>query len=169
LLTPTADFSARLHLIHDEHDKGFGNGGMAPLGTFNQADRSDFEDADYEEDTFSDITVDSQGLQLKYHTGLGTFESITTHRTADGDSRWDYDYTTGDPSFDNQVYTEIVTTESTSQEFRWNHELDSGTRWVAGLYFEREDTDFDNFGYQAFNTDFRWVSENSSETQAVFG
>lgn len=170
LLTPTADFSARLHLIHDEHDKGIGNGGLiSPATDFGETDRSDFEHLNYEADSFNDTTVASQGLHLEYETGLGIFQSVTTHRVTDQDARYDVDYATGNPAFDNQVFNEFVSIETTSQELRWSRELESGTRWVAGLYFEQEDTDFDNFGQQAFNTDFRWVSRIDSETRAVFG
>ncbi|MBV2120555.1 MAG: TonB-dependent receptor [Candidatus Thiodiazotropha sp. (ex Ctena orbiculata)] len=170
LLTPSDGFSARLHLMHEEHDKGFANGGVAAAGTdLDRVERSDFEHANFEEESSYDTEVDSQGLHLEYDSGMGTLQSITTHRETDQDGRIDVDYASGNPAFDNQVYNEFVTIETLSQELRWSHQLDSGMRWVAGLYFEQEETDFDNFGQQAFNMDFRWVSQNDSETQAVFG
>ena len=192
LLTPTSNFSARLHLIHDEDTQGFVNGGMIQSGAldpvtglfappsisdFEQAARSDFEQADYEENSFQDTTIDSQGLHLEYDTGFGTFQSITTHRRTEVDGRWDVDYAFVDPAvdpvrslaFNYQVYNLVSENELTSQEFRWSHELDSGTRWVAGLYFEQDDIDFKNFGVELFNTDSRWDTEIESETQAVFG
>lgn len=185
LLTPTANFSARLHLMHSKDHQGFANGGMVPsinlappsISDFERAGRSDFEQANYDVDTFQDTTVDAQGLRLEYNTSLGTFESITTHRTTDVDGRWDVDYAYADPAvdpfrslvFNNQAYYDVFESEMTSQELRWSHELDSGTRWVAGLYFEREDIDVDNFSIQFFQTDYRFVSENGSESRAVFG
>lgn len=191
LLTPTDNFSARLHLMHDESNLGFANGGMIPVGgydagtgwfspaavaDFNGAGRSDFEDADYDVGTFEDTTVDAQGLHLGFKTGLGNFESVTTHHTADVDGRWDVDYAYVDPDvdpfrsfvFNDQVYYDVSKHETTSQELRWSHKLDSGIRGVAGLYFERQDVDYDNFTVQMFNTDYRYVSENDSESQAVF-
>lgn len=192
LLTPTSNFSARLHLMHDETNLGFTNGGVIPVGAydagtgwfapasvsdFNNASRSDFEDANYDVDTFEDTTVDAQGLHLEYSTSLGTFESITTHHRANVDGCWDIDYAYVDAAadpfrsfvFNDQAYYDVSKHETISQELRWSRELDSGRRWVAGLYFERQDVDYENFALQMFNTDYRFVSENGSESQAVFG
>jgi iron complex outermembrane recepter protein len=192
LLTPTANFSARLQMMRDDRHKGFTDGGMIPVGAydagagwfapapiaaFNHADRDDFEDADYDVDTFADTTVDAQGLHLEYDSALGTFVSITTHHKAEVDGCWDVDYAYVDPVadpfrsfvFNDQAYYDESKHETFSQELRWSRELDSGMRWVAGLYYEHQDVDYENFALQMFNTDYRFVSKNGSESRALFG
>ncbi len=169
LWTPWDDFSARLHLLHERHDQGFQNGGVTGATSFNEARRSNSETIETDKDTFNDAVTSSQALHLEYESGFGMFQSVTTHRKTDSDAENDVDFGVGNPLYDNQIGFEDVTLESTSQEVRWTHELDSGMRWVAGLYYEDEQTDFHEFGRQVFGMDFTWVSTSEAETQAAFG
>lgn len=164
LWTPRDDFRARLNLLREQHDQGFHNGGMIGSTAFKDARRSDFETVQAEMDTFNHSLTYSQGLNLEYDSAFGTFSSVTTHRRNDTEAQNDLDYGNS-PVFLNQTGWEDVTLASVSQEFRWSHELESGARWVAGLYYEKDNTDFDHFGMMAFN----WVSETDAQTQAVFG
>lgn len=177
LLTPTDQFSARLHLKYDEQHQGFSNGGMvADADTFNSASRSDFENANYDVDTYQDTTTTSQGLNLKYESDLGIFESITTHQKTDVDGNWDVDYSHVEDSssiyasmFNGMSYIDESTHETLSQELRWSRELNSGLRWVTGLYLEQQKVDYDNFAIQLFSTEYSYVSDNDSDSQAIFG
>lgn len=179
LLTPTDNFSARLQLMHEKDNKGFIDGSTTDTAeAFNQAERSDFEKINYDEDTFFETKTDSQGLYLEYLSGFGNIESITTHRKNDVDVRTDIDYSSGKSTFFPGVGVvslnggfnfEDLSIETITQELRWSHELASGLRWVTGLYFEQEETNYDRFGSQFAGSDFTNISENSSDTQAIFG
>ncbi len=177
LFTPTDRLSARLHLMYDDQHQGFANGGMVTdADAFNSANRSDFENANYDIDTYQDTTTTSQGLNLKYETDLGTFESITTHQRTDVDGKWDVDYSYVEDQasvsafmFNGMSYIDESTHETLSEELRWSRELNSGLRWVTGLYLEKQNVDYDNFAIQLFSTEYSYVSDNDGDSQAIFG
>ncbi|WP_104400142.1 TonB-dependent receptor [Vibrio penaeicida] len=178
LLTPTENFSARLLLVNEKDREGILDGGTAgTVDGFNNAKRSDFENTNYDQDSYFRTDTNSQGINLKYQSDYGEIESITTHRKTKIAYRTDIDYGIGNTtifggtpaSLDGGFSFENLTLESTSQELRWSNQLESGLRWVTGLYFEKEKTNYDAIGSQYVGFDHSYLSNNSSQTQAIFG
>ncbi|WP_224067503.1 TonB-dependent receptor [Vibrio penaeicida] len=179
LLTPTENFSARLLLVNEKGREGILDGGTAgTVDGFNNAKRSDFENTNYDQDSYFKTDTNSLGLNLNYQSEYGEFEAITTHRKTKIEYRTDIDYGIGNSTFipkigsvslDGGFSFENLTLESTSQELRWSNQLESGLRWVTGLYFEKEQTDYDSIGSQFAGMNYTNISDNNSQTQAVFG
>lgn len=167
-LTPENDkFSARLQLAHETDNKGAHDGTTFLAADFEQAKRSSVEDLDYDVNSFRDTKTNSQGLYLEYLSDAGKFESITTHRKSNIDAEVDVDYG-ANAMYNGKLSIEDLSIKTITQELRWSHQLDSGFRWVAGLYYEDEQTDFDRFGSTAMPFPIS-NSKNNSDTSAVFG
>jgi len=168
LYTPTDNFSARLHIIHEDQEKGFIDGGTTGTRKFQDVKRKDYEKANFDVDTFLKTQTDSQGLNLEYKNDYGTFTAITTNRNIDVDGQFDTDYSRF-PTYNNAFFSEYLNIDTISQELRWSKELASGIKWVSGLYYEKETVEYEDYGIRNWIISGSSKGEGETKSSAIFG
>lgn len=117
------------------------------------------------------LDTSSASLSIQYQFDQFDFHSITTTRS----SRYEYD-------FDYGVFTASyanVGTETTqslmTQEIRFQSPGSSDFKWLVGLFYSQESIDDDLFydfntrAYYGYNMTYRYPTEQTEKTMAVFG
>ncbi|RXK13280.1 TonB-dependent siderophore receptor [Halarcobacter mediterraneus] len=135
------------------------------------ATRDDAKNVSFDVPTYTKTDSFSQSLLLKYELDNLEFNSITTHKKTDTLSHIDQDFS------DSLAYKDLImfgdtTNKSLSQEFRLSGKTENNTKWIAGLFLEKEDIDKGPFGEQfpaMENTEANFMSDNTAKTGAIFG
>lgn len=169
LYKPSENFSARLDLSHDKDNRYWIQGGIIPsINLINSYSRENFEDANYDTDTFTKIVSTSQALNLSYDFNNINISSTTTNKKVDIDGNYDYDWKTYTP-YANLSKLQYSQSETQTQELRFSNKNDS-FKWVMGLYYENEKFNNERYGTQRpVNTEINAVSETQNQTYAAFG
>ena len=179
--TPTDDFSIALSLFDDKSDRYGFEGGAAPqTQNINDYDRKDFENVNYETDTYMKTESKAQSLKLEYYLNDNTnLTAVTANKKVDIDGTWDVDLGIN-PSYENMSMFQDATSKNFSQELRISSENDK-FRYIFGLYFEKDSFDFHNYGQEypgylagnpfgeTTNVEFNAKSQADSKTYATFG
>lgn len=169
LYQPTDNFSARLNISEDKDDRYWVEGGIIPTKEkINDATRKDFENANYDTDTFTKIKSTSQALNLSYNFKDINITSLTTHKKVDMDGDYDPDWST-DPRYKNLTKFQYSTTKTFTQELRLSNK-NKKLKWLFGLYYEDEEFNNEKYGMQRPpNIEINAVSQTNSKTYATFG
>jgi len=167
---PTDRFSAQLSLT-DYYNRA---GAMDIVGVpssenINSYGRSDTKYQDWDAGNKIVTKSNSQALNLKYALDSMDLTSTTTHKKVEANGAFDLDTTyNGLRAFvdrESDTYT---------QEFKLSSPNKEGFRWVAGLYYEKEDIDYPKYGrqysYGSYGSiDINDASTQKAETYAAFG
>ena len=166
IYNPTDDLSIKFN-ASEESDTRYGReGGIIPSGTdIHSYERDDFNDALYDQDTYRKRKSDAQALHIDYDFGDMTFSSLTTHKKTEPCAYYDSDGSYGTAKDGFRYFMEFET-KNIAQEFRLSNNSDR-LRWVAGLYYEKEENDIIVATRTAMNYDA--ISEIKSDTMAAFG
>ena len=179
LYTPTDRLTARLTLSMDNQNDSWSNGYALPAGSnFNDFNRDDAEEVNFDVPTEVDLNCFSQSLYFNYEFDSITLTSTTTHKKQDIDGDYDSDYR-ADTIYDGLKQFNYSQTETYTQELRISSNNGIGIRWVAGLYLDSEDHEQGPYGMQypyidssgTFygNFDYNAESDTDSTTYAAFG
>ncbi len=167
---PTDRFSAQLSLT-DYYNRA---GAMDIVGVpssenINAYGRSDTKYQDWDAGNKIVTKSNSQALNLKYAFDAMDLTSTTTHKKVEANGAFDLDTTyNGLRAFvdrESDTYTQELKLSSPNKE---------GFRWVAGLYYEKEDIDYPKYGrqysYGSYGSiDINDASTQKAETYAAFG
>ena len=173
LYKPTDRFSAKF-ILSDDYSEDYGYTGYAlPSGAdISEFDRDDAEHVSVDEDTIYENEALAQSLHLKYKFDSVTLSSTTTHRDLAFDGVWDKDYM-ADTANDGLFSFGKTDTETWTEEIRLESNNTEGLRWVAGAYFDIEDTENMPTGIQVYRSgsayEMKWNTETKSKTLALFG
>ena len=173
LYKPTDRFSAKVTLSNDSYEKDWFSGYALPGGTDpSEFNRDDAENVSFDEDTVSETDILAQSAHLKYEFDSVTLSSTTTHRDVELESVEDRDRMANTAN-DGLVGVVITDTVTWTEELRLSSNNTEGVRWVAGAYFDTEDTKRVPVAIQVNRSgsayEMNWESETESETLALFG
>ncbi|AOO66295.1 putative TonB-dependent receptor [Sulfurospirillum halorespirans DSM 13726] len=167
---PTDRFSAQLSLSDYYSRAGAMDIVGVPAGeNINSYSRSDTKFQDWDVDNKITTKSNSQALNLKYAFDAMDLTSTTTHKKVEANGTFDLDTTyNGLSAFvdrESDTYTQELKLSSPNKE---------GFRWVAGLYYEKEDIDYPGYGRQYSYGTYGSVNINDASTQkaetyAAFG
>lgn len=181
LWTPTRDLDARLSFSQDRYTSRWYEGAIAapggtPIGSFSRraAEKASFDVAPKERGD-----TDAQSLNLTWRLGAVTLDAVTAHKTFSLDGVYDADFM-ANPLYAGLIQFNQTETENWSQEIRLSSSATEGLRWVAGLYFEKEEykqgpygMQFPNFDPATFtylgNFEMNADSVTDTSTRALFG
>lgn len=178
---PTDKLSVNLNILDDKNYRFGFEGGAAPQNeSINDYEREDFENLNYETDTYMKTKSKAQSLKVEYMLNENiNFTSVSANKKIDIDGTWDVDLGIN-PNYDGMSMFQDATSKNFSQEFRISGE-NKHLRYVFGLYFEKDEFNFHNYGqeypsYLAGNpfgagvdVEFNAKSKATSKTYASFG
>lgn len=177
----TDNFSMGLNIFNDKDYKyGFEGGGVYYTENINDYKRKDFKDVNFETDSYMKNKSNAQSLKMEYlFDENNSLTSITANKHIDIDGNWDADYG-NNPSYDGMSFYQDAKSKNFSQELRLSGENDN-FRYIAGVYFEKDSFDFDNYGMEypgyvegnpfgaGVGVKYNFVSQANSSTYATFG
>lgn len=141
-----------------------------PAGeNINSYSRSDTKFQDWDVNNKITTKSNSQALNLKYAFDAMDLTSTTTHKRVEANGTFDLDATynglSGFVDRESDTYTQELKLSSPNKE---------GFRWVAGLYYEKEDIDYPGYGRQYDYGSYGSININDDSTQkaetyAAFG
>lgn len=161
LYKPTDSLSVRL-TVADDYNKFYDNSFISSK-SINTISREDGENRSFDVDSFQKFKTKSQALNIAYDWEKMKLESITTHKKSFMDSLYDADSTVHDGS---NLYN-YVDTDAYTEELRLSSK-DQDIKWIAGLYFDKEDIEIDT-GYDSSLLMMKIPSTATNKTQAIFG
>ncbi len=142
--------------------------------------KDDFKDANYEMDTYTKTKSNSQAIRINYKLDDYLLTSITTNKKTDIDFQNDTDR--ANRALHLGLYdVQDSNAKTFTQEFRISNKDKNNNRWVAGVYYEKEN--FNNDEYSAeipgvqhgspfgggVNIKMNSVSKARNNTIAAFG
>ncbi|WP_418186962.1 TonB-dependent receptor [Aliarcobacter lanthieri] len=177
----TDNFKMALNIFNDKDYKyGFEGGSVPQSENINSYKRKDFKDVNFETDSYIKNKSNAQSLKMEYNFDENnSVTSITSNKYIDIDGNWDTDYG-NNPNYDGMSMFQDAKSKNFSQEVRLSGENDI-FRYIAGIYFEKDSFDFDNYGmsYPGYivgdpfgagvGAKFNSVSQADSSTYAAFG
>jgi len=175
----TDRLSAKLVLKREESEdnwiKGYAKTTYNSLGDFK---RDEADNVNYDTPTYEDNTIDSQSLKLEYVADDFTINSITTHKNTEMVGEYDAEYS-NNPLYEGLKQFMDNEIDTYTQEIRLSSNNSEGIRWIAGVYFDKEDSEMGPYGMEFPNYDnssnfignysMNAPSETKSKTQAIFG
>ncbi|WP_052310963.1 TonB-dependent receptor [Rubrivivax gelatinosus] len=179
---PSERLDIKLALTHDADRRDWIDGGLAPSGTsFAAYDRDDAENADYDVATRTKTITNAQALRLRWRLGDGReLNAVTTHKTLGVQGAYDRDW--GSLAlYDGLEQFQYSRFETWTQELRLSGGAPGGTRWVTGVYAERDRYRNTRYGMQypgeamgepfgpGVDLDLDDPSTTRTTTAAVFG
>ena len=176
LFTPNDRLSVKLNLARDKIENSWWDGYIIPAGAYTSLSdfkRDDAENASFDVPHVEEVTTDAQSLNIDYDVGAFTVTATTVHKDFEIDGIYDGDFSDAATSAGLTQYNNIDT-ETWSQEVRLASNNVTGMRWVAGLYYEDEDSFQGPYGYEYFFPGFGYFDDNSlsdmnNTNMAVFG
>ncbi|WP_321413722.1 TonB-dependent receptor [uncultured Desulfobacter sp.] len=173
LYTPTDRFTAKFTLSNDSSERhGFDGYGLPDAVDISEFSRDDAEHVFIDVGRLNETDSLAQSLHLKYEFDSMTLTSATTHKDLETENFSDADRIAGTDS-DGLIYFGALDIETWSEELRLSSNNTEGVRWVAGVYFDTEDTDTGPYGYQFYSYgsayEMNYESKAESKTQALFG
>ena len=179
-LTPTDNLTARLS-VTNEYTREYGmNGYGMPGGTLlSSFSRDNARNVSQDDETKMITKNNAQSLKVSYNFGRFTADSISTHKSLNFKADYDADLS-NNPSYAGLMQFNHTDIDNFTQEFRISGNNREGFRWVAGLYFDNEQSAVGPYGMQfpnydpatyAFigNYELNAVSKIDSNTYAAFG
>ncbi|KHG34000.1 TonB-dependent receptor [Sulfurospirillum sp. MES] len=141
-----------------------------PAGeNINSYSRSDTKFQDWDGENKITTKSNSQALNLKYAFDAMDLTSTTTHKKVEANGTFDLDATyNGLSAFVDRK------SDTYTQELKLSSPNKEGFRWVAGLYYEKEDIDYPGYGRQYDYGSYGSIhinddSTQKAETYAAFG
>ncbi len=170
---PSDRTDIKLVLSQDDAEESFINGGAVDSSIdINDLNRDSLESASYDMPTNSDTTVDSQSLYINHAFEDFDLSFITTHRNVKAKSVYDTDYSDVVTSLGLTQWSDLET-ETYTSELRFSNATDSGTKWIAGLYYDDEKMAQGPYGYESYYSGATYYanvdSVTDSNTKAIFG
>ncbi len=177
----TDNFSIGLNIFNDKDYKyGFEGGAVPQTTSINDYKRKDFEDVNFETDSYMKNKSKAQSLKMEYlFDENNSLTAITANKHIDIDGTWDVDLA-NNPSYDGMSMFQDAKSKNFSQEIRLSGEKDK-FRYVTGIYFEKDSFNFDNYGMEypsyllgdpfgaGIGAKFNSISQADSSTYAAFG
>lgn len=177
----TDNLSMTLNLFDDkDYRYGFEGGGIHQTEDMNNYKRKDFENVNFETDSYMKNKSKAQSFKMEYNFDENTFlTAITANKHIDIDGNWDVDYG-NNPNYNEMSMYQEATSKNFSQEIRLNGENNT-FRYITGIYFEKDSFDFDNYGMEypsylvgnpfgvGVDVKFNSISQADSSTYAAFG
>ncbi len=168
---PTDKMTMRFNISNYNNDVGYMDSMFIPSGdNINNYGRKDAEHASYDAPTYTKSNANAQALGIDYSFDSFNFSSTTTHKATKNEGKYDVDLNNGLYSFAD------FDLDTVTQEFKFSSKSSTGLRWVAGLYYEHENSDYNRYGgqydYSAYGMgyiDNDVVSYEKTETFAGFG
>lgn len=177
LFKPTDKLTLRAALSSETQRNDWVKGGVVAFGKDPESYKfNDFKNANFEQDTYTKTTTDSQSLSVNYKFDGFDIDSVTTRKKVDMDGDYDFGWD-NNPLYAGLKQFQFSTIETTTQELRASGKSKSGLKWVGGAYYENEEYKNDRYGMQypgaflgtAFNVDMDDVSKNDAVSSAMFG
>ena len=169
----TDNLSTKLVLKKEKNkDYGFEGYGIFGKNGLDLFSRTQAESHAFEMPTLEENAIDSQSLDIRYKTDKYVIDAVTVHREADVDGTYDADYTNG-TAYDNYTLFNDASTDTISQEIRVSNSEDDDIRWVAGVYFDKEEKKKDAYGNEYILSGTSLLKTNTistidSDTKAIF-
>jgi len=168
LYKPTDNLSTKLILSKYEMEKNWGNiqslPYTSPLSAFSM---NGVKNVNFDVPTIEKTVTDSQSFVVDYDFDDMTLTSVTTRKEIDLEADFDSDFGI-EPSFKGYKQFNYINNKELTQELRLSS-VKENIRWVSGVYFDKTKRDIDAFGMQIQGMQRNSVSENDSDTKAIFG
>lgn len=132
--------------------------------------KDELKNASYDMPNHEKAKVNAQALNISYEKEKFKFESTTTHKKSDFKGIYDGDFLSDNIS-DGTTQFNTTDLKTLTQEFKLSSK-NQDIKWVAGLYFDKEERKQGPYGYE-----YIWGSKfyenadsiTNTKTQAIFG
>ena len=169
---PTDGMTMRLNISNYSSDIGYMDSMFVPsFDNINDYTRDNAKHSSYDAPTYTKNKANSQAFGIDYAFDSLNFSSTTTHKASTNKGKYDVDL------LDNGLYSfSDFDLDSITQEFKFSSKNTHGFRWVGGLYYEHEKSDYNRYGgqydYSSYGMgyiDNDIISYEKTETFAGFG
>jgi len=166
--------STKLVLKKEKSEDHWQNGYGVPNATrLSQFKRANAENTSFDMPSSQEKDIDAQSVKVTYEEDKFTFDSVTTHRTAKLEGKYDGDFTNG-TAYDGSYMFDDSKTDTYTQEFRLSNKTTDDIRWVSGLYFDTSERKQGPYGQDYYFNGMKMmygnaVSTSDSKTYAIFG
>ncbi|MSN96811.1 TonB-dependent receptor plug domain-containing protein [Campylobacter sp. FMV-PI01] len=147
-------------------------GAYMPFGKVKELSRDKVKNSGFDVDTFYETDSITAGLNLEYDFNSVKFSSTTTYKEIDNIRRYDIDGTYGNKQDGFKIFQDAEL-DTFSQELKLSSLNSDKFRWVAGLYYEKEDTTHIRAGRQMAinqkNIESDTPMKSTANTYAIFG
>lgn len=177
----SADTQVRFNASRDDQANFWADGGLVPFTSHVASlNRDDTRVARFDQDTYTKTRSNAQSFAVKHKFDGITLDAVTTHKAVKIDGDYDADWGTSALS-KGLTQFQHSKIDTVTQEIRLSGGQAGHTRWVGGLYLEKDKYQNTRYGMQypasamgnpfgaGVNIDMDDVSNTQSSTQALFG
>ncbi len=148
---------------------------LSPGFTLEEFERDMTKHSRMDIETNEEVKTNAQNLKISYDFNSFKLESITTHRVRDLYGIYDSDRSAG-TVFDGLITFRDGELATWTEELRLNSVNTTGTRWVGGVYLDKDENQIATglqmpgiFMGSPVNMEIQSVADTDSRTQAIFG